>query len=285
VGNGVAYRLRIEHRTRYRYANPVYSSFNEARITPMTTPNQVVLDSHVDVQPVAAGVQTYVDYWGSVVHAFDLHQPHEALTITGRSVVEAADWLPAAVTRTWPELHDDRVRDRWSELLSPTAQVPADDRLTELADQFHQQLTPQEAVAAAVSWVGDELSYVSGTTGVHTSAIEAWEGGQGVCQDFAHLTLALLRAMGVPSRYCSGYHHPSPDAPVGSTVDGESHAWVEAWTGDWLGIDPTAGEPTGERHVLVARGRDYSDVTPVKGIFQGGPTEELEASVRLTRLA
>ena len=280
----MAYRLRIEHRTLYRYTNFVYSSFNEARITPMTTPDQLVLESRIELHP-PAGVQAYIDYWGSVVHAFDIQQPHDTLSITARSVVEATRSSLAAGARTWAELHDDRVRDRWSELLAPTRQVPTDERLTDLAGELRRQLNPPEAVEAAVSWVHDRLAYVSGTTGVHTSAIEAWDGGRGVCQDFAHLTLALLRAMGVPSRYCSGYHLPSADVEVGSTVDADSHAWVEAWTGDWFGFDPTGGEPTGDRHVLVARGRDYSDVTPIKGIYQGGPTRDLEVTVRLTRLA
>ncbi len=280
----MAYRLRIEHRTLYRYTNFVYSSFNEARITPMTTAGQLVLESRIEVEP-PTGVQTYVDYWGSLVHAFDIQQPHDTLSITARSVVEATGSSPAMAEKTWAELNDDRVRDRWSELLAPTGQVPTDERLTDLAGELRRELSPPEAVEAAVNWVRDRLAYVSGTTGVHTSAIEAWEGGRGVCQDFAHLTLALLRAMGVPSRYCSGYHLPSADVEVGSTVDGDSHAWVEAWTGDWFGFDPTGGEPTGDRHVLVARGRDYSDVTPIKGIYQGGPTSDLEVTVRLTRLA
>jgi transglutaminase-like putative cysteine protease len=138
---------------------------------------------------------------------------------------------------------------------------------------------------AAVAWVRDQLTYVPGTTGVHTSAIEAWNGGEGVCQDFAHLTLALVRAMGVPARYCSGYMHPNGDADIGATVEGESHAWLEVWTGDWEALDPTAGRRIDTHHVLVARGRDYADVPPVKGIFQGGPTTSLEVGVSLTRLA
>src|SRR5581483_704123 len=109
----------------------------------------------------------------------------------------------------------------------------------------------------------------------------------GVCQDFAHLTLALLRAMGLPARYCSGYVHPngSGDARLGETVEGESHAWIDVWTGEWQGFDPTAGIPVGAHHVLVARGRDYADVPPIKGIFHGGPTARLDVTVSLTRLA
>jgi transglutaminase-like putative cysteine protease len=280
----VTYRIRVEHHNRYRYANVVHSSFNEARITPSTTPWQVVLESRVHVEP-AANLQGYVDYWGTVVHSFELHQPHDELIIVARSVVETTPQPEAAESLSWSELDDDRVRDHFAELLAPTIQVPTDGRLEDTGRDLRRRCSPAAVGLAAVEWAREQLTYVPGTTGVHTSAIEAWSGGEGVCQDFAHLTLALLRTMGVPCRYCSGYLHPEGDAEMGSTVSGESHAWLEAWTGDWTALDPTAGSPTGERHVLVARGRDYADVPPIKGIFNGGPTSQLDVTVDLTRLA
>jgi transglutaminase-like putative cysteine protease len=90
--------------------------------------------------------------------------------------------------------------------------------------------------------------------------------------------------MGIPGRYCSGYLHPNADAGFGVEMVGESHAWIEWWGGEWYGVDPTIGWPVGERHVLVARGRDYSDVSPMKGVYHGGPTASLEVDVRLTRV-
>lgn len=105
-----------------------------------------------------------------------------------------------------------------------------------------------------------------------------------LCQDFAHLTLGVLRAMGIPGRYVSGYLHPFPDAGIGQAVTGQSHAWVEWWDGDWRPFDPTNGVFAGERHVIVGRGRDYHDVTPLKGVFKGGPAEGLGVEVELTRL-
>jgi transglutaminase-like putative cysteine protease len=163
--------------------------------------------------------------------------------------------------------------------------VPYDARIAEVAEQLKDGRSPLDATLEAIGWVRAALTYVPGTTGVHTSAVEAWEGGEGVCQDFAHLTLSVLRAMGLPARYCSGYVHPERDADLGATVEGQSHAWIEAWTGDWRALDPTAGKTTEEHHVLVARGRDYADVAPVKGIFHGGPTASLDVTVSLTRLA
>jgi len=285
----MTYRMRVEHTSTYHYANEVQSSFNEARITPLTTPYQLVLESQVHVQPETT-LQPYVDYWGSVVHAFDLQRPHRALTVVGRSVVETDGPGPGSSIEpsppaTWATLGDEALRDSFSEFLSPTPHVPADARLGDIAAVLKDRREPGDAALAAVGWVHDTLTYVPGTTGVHTSAIEAWDGGMGVCQDFAHLTLAVLRAMGLPGRYCSGYVHPDGDAEVGATVEGESHAWVEAWSGDWVSLDPTAGKNTGPHHVLVARGRDYADVAPLRGIFHGGPTASLEVAVRLTRLA
>ncbi|HWE54332.1 MAG TPA: transglutaminase family protein [Acidimicrobiales bacterium] len=285
----MSYRLRVEHVSRYRYARPVQSSYNEARLTPLTTPRQLVLDSRVTVRPAAA-LHGYVDYWGTVVHSFDLQQPHDEMVLTGSSVVETATGvgldgrLRPEVQLGWTELATPEVADEYAEYLAPTVMVPIDNRLVELGRSFTGP-SPAAAADAAIGWVRDQLTYVSGTTGVHTSAVEAWEGGKGVCQDYAHLTLAVLRGAGVPARYCSGYVHPNGDAEVGETVHGESHAWIEYWAGSWVAVDPTAGKSIGDRHVLVARGRDYSDVAPVKGIFHGGTTSGLDVTVALTRLA
>jgi transglutaminase-like putative cysteine protease len=276
--------MRVEHTSVYEYANVVHSSFNEARITPLTTMSQLVLESRVEVEP-STPLQAYVDYWGTVVHAFDLQQPHDALKVVGRSIVETNPPPLPPREAEWAELRDETLTDRFSEFLAPTVQVPADPRLIDTAEGLLDHHRPTDSALAAIEWVRRELTYVPGTTGVHTSAVEAWEGGEGVCQDFAHLTLALVRAMGLPARYCSGYVHPNGDAELGATVEGESHAWLEVWTGDWQGFDPTAGKRIGDHHVLVARGRDYADVAPIKGIFHGGPTARLHVAVRLTRLA
>lgn len=106
-----------------------------------------------------------------------------------------------------------------------------------------------------------------------------------MCQDFTHVALGLLRARGIPARYVSGYLHPSSKAEPGQSVAGQSHAWIEAWVGDWMPFDPTNGSPVGERHVVVGRARDYADLPPLNGIFHGGPAKSLGVSVELTRLA
>ena len=125
----------------------------------------------------------------------------------------------------------------------------------------------------------------AGTTGVHSSGLDALREGKGVCQDFAHLTLILLRSMGIPSRYVSGYLHPNAKAKVGDTIDGQSHAWIQAWTGGWWNYDPTNDKEINEQYISVGVGRDYADVTPLKGIYSGEGSTDLDVVVEITRLA
>lgn len=285
----MTWRIGVEHMTRFGYAGQVRSSYNEARITPLTTVDQVVLEATVQVTPPTR-MYRYLDYWGSVVHAFDIDEPHDEMTVVGRSVIEterpAPDEAAGGVAGpTWDELARPDVIDDWAELLAPTTIVAPDAELEAVAAELKASTTPATAGAAVSEWVRSHLTYVPGATGVQTSAVEAWRGGQGVCQDFAHLTLAMARSMGLPARYCSGYLHPDATAALGEPVAGESHAWVELWAGAWRGYDPTTGEPVGDRHVLVTRGRDYHDVTPLKGVFNGGPARSLDVTVALTRLA
>lgn len=283
----MSWRMQVHHTTGYRYSSEVVSSYNEARITPLTDTEQLTIDAIVDISP-AARAYRYWDYWGCLVHAFDVHVPHQQLVVTGRSLVETSP--PAAIRdpgATWGSLLEEETRDRYDELLAPTVYVPfSSERLLAQSNQIRSVSTsPHDAAMAASAWVRDTLGYEQGVTHVATSAVEAWDAGRGVCQDFAHLTLAMLRAMGIPSRYVSGYLHPNEDAVIGMTVRGESHAWVEWWAGEWVRFDPTNGIPVGQRHVVVGRGRDYSDVSPLKGIYSGGAAGDLEVTVELTRVA
>lgn len=280
----MSWRLRIEHATGYRYAGPVVSSYNEARLIPLTDARQLTHEATVVTDP-PANAHRYWDYWGTLVTAFDLHVPHEELSVTGQSVVETADEVPPPPDPPgWADLCHPPVRDRFVELLRPTAYTPAHPELAEVARSLAGRHPPASFLPTVGEWVRERLAYQPGTTGAHTSAADAWQVGEGVCQDFAHLTLVLLRAAGVPARYVSGYLHPRRGAEVGESVVGQSHAWVEGWLGEWWGFDPTNGGPVGERHVVVARGRDYADVPPLHGIYSGGPPTSLGVSVAVTRL-
>jgi transglutaminase-like putative cysteine protease len=129
------------------------------------------------------------------------------------------------------------------------------------------------------------MEYLSGSTNVKTNAMQAWSSGRGVCQDISHVTVGLLRALGLPARYVSGYLHPSPQAPIGQPVTGESHAWVEWWDGGWNAFDPTNAVDIGPRHVTIGRGRDYGDVPPFTGLFSGSESQGHTVTVEVTRLA
>jgi transglutaminase-like putative cysteine protease len=281
------WRLGIRHTSSYRYAQDVVASYNEVRITPLTTGGQVTVDARIEVTPSARPV-SYWDYWGTLVHAFDIHVPHRELVVIGSSIVET----PASHAPTdhqaigWAELDDDAVGEAYFEYLAPTETTAADDDLDAIGATLRKESsTPQGALDLVSGWVHAALVYERGSTNVSTSATDAWKSGRGVCQDFVHLAIALLRNMGIPARYASGYFHPQADAQIGDTVHGESHAWCEAWTGGWWPFDPTNAVAVGERHVLVARGRDYRDVAPLKGIFSGAPSTTPAVSVELTRHA
>ena len=280
----MSWRIRVVHTTGYVYDAPVTRSFNEARLTPRADSRQNVILNRVETVPATRSYR-YTDYWGTAVTAFDLHAPHTELEVTGSSVVETEPFAEPTEELSWDDLRRGPIVDRFDEMLSPTSYVPRDRKLATVARQLSRGEEPAKAVVRAAEWVHKEMDYIAGTTSVHTSALQAFAERRGVCQDYAHLTLVLLRSMGIPSRYVSGYLHPKPGAEIGETVAGQSHAWVEAWTGQWWGYDPTNNLAVNEQHVSVGVGRDYADVPPLKGVFSGGGSTDLEVVVEVTRLA
>lgn len=276
----MSWRLQIVHTTVHSYAGEVVSSYNEARMVPLSLPNQTCLDARVQVEP-AATLSSYSDYWGTVVNTFDIQHPHRSLTVRSRAIVETGLPGPVADGVRWPDILSEQVQDRYGELLESTHYAP---RLedAEIVQSLWRE-TPSETARTISEWVVDQLGYEPGVTDVTTTAPEALRRGRGVCQDFAHLSLAVLRALGIPARYVSGYLHPDSDGQLGLPVEGQGHAWVEWWDGGWVGWDVTHDCPAGERHVIVARGRDYADVVPLKGIYHGAPASSHEVAVAITR--
>jgi transglutaminase-like putative cysteine protease len=258
-------KLRIVHTTRIGYPVPVRSSFNEARMTPLTLPSQITMSSRV-LACGAAPVRTYRDYWGSHVSVFELSQPHSELLVEATAIVETRPLAPV------PAGADGS--GRLAEYLLATP-------LTTLDAEVAGGSGVHETAAAICAAVRDRVRFVPGATRVGTTAQQAWDQGSGVCQDIAHVTVAMLRAVSIPARYVSGYLYPAPGW-VGTV---QTHAWAEYWAGGWVPCDPTSGEPVGERHVVVARGRDYADVPPLKGTYHGPPDSVLSVRVEITRLA
>ncbi|HWS91635.1 MAG TPA: transglutaminase family protein, partial [Mycobacterium sp.] len=270
--------------TGYAYQSPVIASYNEARLTPRSDTRQNVILNRVETIPATRSYR-YIDYWGTAVTAFDLHAPHADLTVTSSSVVETERPEPPVAEVSWSDLDSEAVIDRFDELLRPTPHTPPSKRVTSVTKKIAKTYEPAEAVVAAAKWVRGELDYLPGTTGVHSSGLDALNEGKGVCQDFVHLTLIMLRSMGIPGRYVSGYLHPKANAVVGNTVDGRSHAWIQAWTGGWWNYDPTNDTEITEQYVSVGAGRDYTDVAPLKGIYSGQGATDLDVIVEVTRLA
>ncbi len=280
---GTARRLRIVHRTGYRYEAPVAASYNEARMTPLTTPTQTVLEARTEVTPVTWSL-TYWDYWGTQVSAFEMLAPHRELTVVSTSTVETSAPDGLVLDAGWDALRDEAVRDARVEWLVQTPRTTPVPEVAALAEEAAAGLGPDAAARAVCERLRAVVEYRPGVTGVHSDAAEVWSARSGVCQDFAHLSVGALRHLGIPARYVSGYLHPHPEAGVGETVEGESHAWVEWWAGGWRAFDPTSVREVGVDHVLVARGRDYADVPPLKGIFAGPASSSLFVSVEVTRL-
>lgn len=275
--------LRIEHRTSFTYENEVVSSYNEARLTPAWLPRQRVIDSRIEVSPQTWRT-SYRDYWETDVTVFEVLQPHQALTVVSTSLVDVAPAQPRDDRASWDTLLGPRFQDLLCEYLRNSATTEPTAELLEIAQQAAATSSPDETARAICDHLYREVKYVPGVTSVHTPAAHAWGERSGVCQDFAHLAIGALRAVGIPARYVSGYLHPNPDAAIGEKVRGESHAWVEWWTGDWFGFDPTNDREVGERHVIVGRGREYGDVPPLTGVVAGN-TNTLEVVVNVTQEA
>lgn len=275
----MAWRLAVVHHTTYSYESEVHASFNELRMTPLTDEHQILIQHRTSISPTTP-IFTYVDYWGTTVHSFDLQTPHTTLSVTVDNLVDSYPVVLPSTSASWEELESAAVRDELCEFLP----------LTQLVDEFPNSIeprsysTPLEAVIAVSEIIREKLEYWPGATHVYTPASEAWTSGRGVCQDYTNIMLSVLRSAGVPARYVSGYLY-SGGGEIGETIVGESHSWVEAWVGYWHAIDPTNGRDVGEQHVGVARGRDYHDVSPMSGVFTGGRGREISVSVSLTRLA
>lgn len=283
-------RLRVVHTTGYRYDGDVSASYNEARMLPMSSDAQLVLHSSVDVRPVSSHHQ-YTDYWGTRVLAFDILDAHRELTITASSLVEVVEGTHSEADVGWDELRAAIPRSAGCvEQLGQTPLTEPPASLAELAATVAAAVgpavdSPCAAARAIVASVSSEMAYMSGVTGVRTTAAEAWEARSGVCQDIAHVAIGALRSVGIPARYVSGYLHPKTEPVVGETVTGESHAWVEWYGGSWHGYDPTNGVPIGDRHIRVGHGRDYTDVTPLRGVYAGSGSSDLFVQVSITREA
>ena len=277
-------QLRIAHTTGFEYDGKANTSFNEARLTPLTLPGQIVAHSRVEVSPTP-WAYTYRDYWGSQVTAFEVLDPHQSLTVTASATVHTHRFPAGDPLMSWADMRSAPVADLHTEYLAlPDRVAPPEDLVAGAQEIADASATPGEAAREICALVYREVKYVSGSTTVDAFAAHSWAERSGVCQDMAHIAIGALRSIGIPARYVSGYLHPRADPVIGEPVSGESHAWVEWWDEGWRGYDPTNDTEPGDRHVIVAMGRDYNDVKPLSGIFSGSGTSRMFVDVQVTRL-
>ena len=278
-------RMRVRHLTGYHYGGEVSQSYNEVRMLPASGDGQFVLAANLEISPISSS-HGYTDYWGTRVNSFEILTAHEQLSLTATSLVEVTRQEHAHPGLAWAALAEAaNATVATQEQLDQTSLTAPPEEVRELAASLAEGLEPCAAALAISREIHRRITYMTGVTGVQSTAQESWAEGRGVCQDIAHIALGALRSVGIPARYVSGYLHPDPAFPVGVPVTGESHAWVEWFCGTWRGYDPTNDIDIAERHVLVGRGRDYGDIAPLRGIYAGPSGSRLFVEVEITREA
>lgn len=278
--------LMVRHETHLGYAEPGFQSHTELRMTPVDTGLQRVLTRGLRLEPPAI-LRQHRDYFGNVVHHFNHLAETTGITVVSESLVETTDAVAcgpesASDPRPWLE--------RWAEYLAPSPRVPPLADYDAVAHRVRPD-ADAEAFSAALEelagWFVHQFRYEPGATDVDSTPAELFAGRAGVCQDFAHAMIGVLRNSGVPARYASGYvYDPPHDADIsGLRGAGASHAWVQAWHPEvgWIGADPTNRKLVDWQYVRVAIGRDYGDVRPFRGILFGGGEQDLAVKVEVTR--
>ena len=293
-------RLRITHDTRYRYEPPVLTAVHMTHLTPPPTRCQDRLDARLQVHPQPASITESLDIYRNVRTFFEIASPHDELLVRASSLVETYAPDPVGSTLAWDAVRDSfvyHVGAEWhpaAEFIYPSHYVHPGEVFADYARPSFPPGRPLiDAARELMQRVHADFTYASRSTEINTPAAEALAQRRGVCQDFSHVMLACLRSLGLPARYVSGYllTQPPPGQPrlVGSDA---SHAWVAVFLPDvaaqhgghgWYDLDPTNdrhgwGAP-GEDFVRLAVGRDYADISPMRGVIHGGAGHELDVGV------
>jgi transglutaminase-like putative cysteine protease len=285
-------RYHLTHVTEFEYDGPVSESYNEVRLRPIHDDKQSCVSFRLITTP-GSRVTAYQDAFGNWVHQFNIFAEHHRLTVQSESVVlahEAPSNGPVSMSLSDFDARGRDLCEEYFDFIAPTTYVPHLPRLQVMVQAANQASggTVLGFVHASSDLVHQQLRYVKGATHVHSSIADSLSLGAGVCQDFAHVMLGLVRTRGLPARYVSGYLVPQPKehdkGNLEEVVGGQaSHAWTEVFVPGigWAGFDPTLGKPAGLRHVRVAYGRDYGDVPPVRGVYKGQAGQRLSVDVRV----
>jgi transglutaminase-like putative cysteine protease len=281
-------RFQIEYRGEYEYSEPVRDNLNALRLRPASTLLQEVEAFEIRVEPDTR-LRVHRDYFGTEVTEFDITEPHDRLLIDARAVVETRD-PDEPPPGSWDEVASTAYRLEGGEYLLQTELLPHDG-IEELVDATRRS-SPLATALSVSELIPDRFEYESGQTFVGSTVADLIDGGAGVCQDFVHLGLMLLRCHGIAARYVSGYLFAAPEDGGRDSVEVQTHAWLQAMIalGEgskgpvWIGVDPTNRGYAGETHVKIGHGRNYQDVPPIRGVYRGAAATKVDARVRMHRL-
>jgi len=280
----------IRFLTEYHYDAPVTDNLNALRVRPATTSTQRCDEFHTRIEPEAR-VSRYLDYFGTEVLEFGVPTSHEQLTIDVRARVVTAP-PPDPPAGSWESLRSPSYIDAAGEFALPWQDQPAVAGIESLEQALDAE-SPLQALELLCDLIPDRFEYRPGATYVGSQVSDLLQAGAGVCQDFVHLSLILLRRRGIAARYVSGYLWAAPEDHGNDSLEVDTHAWLEALLpgenghGEpvWVSADPTNRRlADGETHVKIGHGRFYADVPPVKGLYMGGASSDLTAWVTMSRL-
>jgi transglutaminase-like putative cysteine protease len=260
----------------------------EVRLQPRSEANQRCLSFNLDVTP-AANITQYRDFTGNTVHHFDIAGAHREVKVSAQSTVQVQS-VPAprsSEAGDWADLDALTAGDDYWEMMLPSDFAHSGDALQQLAKELRceRRGDPLELLTALNEGIYELFSYVPNSTKVDSPIEDALQSRQGVCQDFAHIMIALVRTLRIPCRYVSGYlFHLEENGRKDRSLEGASHAWVEALVPrlGWTAFDPTNNLIGGDRHIRVAIGRDYADVPPTRGVYKGEAQSELSVAVTVS---
>jgi transglutaminase-like putative cysteine protease len=281
----------IRYLTEYAYDSEVVDNLNALRVKPSGNGRQRCDEFGVRLTPEVR-LHRHTDYFGTEVVEFEISRPHRQLSIDVRARVSTKA-PPEPPRATWDALADPGYREAGGEFLLQTDDAPEHPVLQELLRATRAAASPLAAVTLTSELIPDRFEYRQGATYVDSRVEDLLEAGAGVCQDFVHLGLALLRRHGIAARYVSGYLFTAGSGNGQESVEVDTHAWLEALlpVSDpahsdpvWVGADPTNRVLAGESHVKIGHGRHYADVPPIKGVYRGAAGAKLSASVTMTRL-
>lgn len=289
--------LHVVHETRYDYSPPVKTAQHMAHLKPAHNAQQQLLKHQLTISPEPAQRSEAIDVYGNTRAFFSLQSRHDELKVVAQSLVSTSKPEPPQSDMSWEEVrerlryHRGAAYDPAAEFVFTSPYVPRhQDFLAYAQPSFTPGRPVLEAAHELMERIHADFEYETEATEVNTPALEALALRKGVCQDFAHIMLACLRSLGLPARYVSGYLLTQPPPGQARLVGADaSHAWVSLYVpgttaaaGSWADLDPTNNRPPGEDYVTVATGRDYSDVSPVRGVLHGGANHKLHVAVTVT---